>query len=50
MKEKLCPGIAHRISMVFGLQKVDDHCSNFGLLTDEISALQGKPVNKGYGM
>jgi hypothetical protein len=49
VKEKLYLGIAHRISMVFDHQKVDDHGSNFGWLTDEISAPQGKPVNRSYG-
>lgn len=50
MKEKQCLEIAHRISMVIDLQKVDDHCSNFALLTDEISVPQGQPVNKSYGL
>jgi len=36
--------------MVFDLQKVDDHHSNFGWLTYEKSVPQGKPVNQIYGI
>lgn len=50
MKENLCLGIAHRISMEFDRQMVDDHCSNSGLPNDKISAPQDKPVCKRYGL